>query len=167
MMPIIQQILAEAGCADSPAVRQAVDEACYNQTSFVESVLDCEGVREREFLMALAHTLSLSWWEGTGDAPSEPGLRRHLPAEIALRHRLLPIALEERTGAAEGGKPLLHIATFDPLNLVTHQRVASSLSHPIVWHVGQRTRIVEGLQKLYGLGSLDLLVTTTLRIVYA
>jgi len=154
MMPLIQQILAEAGCADSTAVRQAVDEACYNQTSFIEAVLDCEGVRERDFLIALARTLNLPWWEGSADKPSEPGLRRHLPAEIALRHRLLPISFEEvKEDAGEDTKPALHVATFDPLNLVTHQRVAASLMHPIVWHVGQRTRIAEGLQKLYGLGA--------------
>lgn len=150
-MPLIHQLLADAGCANSPAVRAAVEQACYNQTSFVEAVLDCEGVRERDFLMALARTLSLPWWEGDGDAPSEAGLRRHLPAEIALRHRLLPISVENPV--EDGGPSRLHIATFDPLNLVTHQRVASSLSNPVVWHIGQRTRIVEGLQKLYGLGA--------------
>ena len=36
---------------------------------------------------------------------------------------------------------------------MTHQRVASALNHTIVWHVGQRTRLAEGLQKLYGLGA--------------
>ncbi|SKB00704.1 general secretion pathway protein E [Prosthecobacter debontii] len=151
MMPLIQKILAEAGCGDNPAVQQAVEEACYNQTSFVEAVLDCEGVRERDFLLVLARTLSLAWWEGGGDHPAEPGLRRYLPAEIALRHRLLPVGVQDK-GDAEG-KPVLHLATFDPLNLVTHQRVASSLNQAVVWHVGQRTRIVEGLQKLYGLGA--------------
>lgn len=150
MMPLIQQMLAESGCADNPAVLQAVEEACYNQTSFVEAVLDVEGVRERDFLMALAHTLELPWWEGSAERPAEPGLRRHLPAEIALRHRLLPVSYDE---GQEGRPGFLHLATFDPLNLVAHQRVASSLEATVVWHVGQRTRIAEGLQKLYGLGA--------------
>ncbi len=153
MMPLIHQILAEAGCAELPSVQAAVEEACYNQVSFVEAVLDCEGVRERDFLMALAHTLSLPWWEGSADKPSEPGLRRHLPAEIALRHRLLPIAFEDKSEVEGKSRGVLHLATFDPLSLVTHQRVAGSLQVTVVWHVGQRTRIVEGLQKLYGLGA--------------
>ena len=154
MIPLIQQILSEAGCAENPAVIEAVDEACYNQASFVEAVLDVEGVRERDFLMALANTLNIPWWEASADRPAEPGLRRHLPAEIALRHRLLPIFFEE---PKEGDETLtetrLHLATFDPLNLVTHQRVASAVGYTIVWHVGLRTRIAEGLQKLYGLGA--------------
>ncbi len=154
MLPLIDQILATAGCGELPAVRQAIEDACYNQTSFVEAVLDCEGVRERDFLMALAHTLTLSWWEGGDDRPLEASLRRHLPAEIALRHRILPVKFEEKNEAEGRMHALLHIATFDPLNLVTHQRlsmVAPEVS--VVWHVGQRTRIVEGLQRLYGLGA--------------
>jgi type II secretory ATPase GspE/PulE/Tfp pilus assembly ATPase PilB-like protein len=159
MLPLIDQILATAGCGELPAVRQAIDDACFNQTSFVDAVLDCEGVRERDFLMALAKTLGLQWWEPKDEEkPAESGLRRLLPAEIALRHRLLPIYTEEmkdEAGAEPSGEPArtLHIATFDPLNLVAHQRVAASLAMAVIWHVGPRTRIVEGLQKLYGLGA--------------
>jgi general secretion pathway protein E len=159
MLPLIDQILTTAGCAELPAVRQAIEDACFNQTSFVDAVLDCEGVRERDFLMALAKTLSLPWWEPKEeDSPTEQGMRRMLPAEIALRHRLLPIYTEEskEDGAdATSGEAVrtLHIATFDPLSLVAHQRVAASLTMPVIWHVGPRTRIVEGLQKLYGLGA--------------
>ncbi|MBK8093318.1 MAG: type II/IV secretion system protein [Verrucomicrobiaceae bacterium] len=165
MLPLIDQILASSGCAESPDVRQAVEDACFNQTSFVDAVLDCQGVRERDFLMALAKTLTLPWWEpveSEEDKPAEQGLRRVLPAEIALRHRLLPLYTEEIkndsasiTADSSAIEPArrLHIATFDPLNLVAHQRVASSLNMPVIWHVGQRTRIVEGLQKLYGLGA--------------
>jgi len=159
MLPLIDQILATAGCGGLPAVRQAIEDACFNQTSFVDAVLDCEGVRERDFLMALSKTLGLPWWEPKDeDKPTEQGMRRMLPAEIALRHRLLPIFTEENKeeGAdAVTGEPArsLHIATFDPLSLVAHQRVAASVSMPVIWHVGPRTRIVEGLQKLYGLGA--------------
>ncbi|MGV3663085.1 MAG: GspE/PulE family protein [Prosthecobacter sp.] len=159
MLPLIDQILATAGCGELPAVRQAIEDACYNQTSFVDAVLDCEGVRERDFLMALAKTLSLPWWEPKEeeDQPAEQGLRRLLPAEIALRHRLLPLFTEdskaEDAGNTVEAERALHVATFDPLNLVAHQRVAASLSMPVIWHVGPRTRIVEGLQKLYGLGA--------------
>jgi general secretion pathway protein E len=127
-------------------VAEAVEQACYNQTSFVEAVLDCEGVRERDFLLAMAHTLNLTWWEGGGDKPAEPGLRRHLPAEIALRHRILPVKFEEPSDSSDVSDlsdrthSTLHLVTFDPLNLVTHQRVASSVPHNIVWHIGQRTK---------------------------
>lgn len=167
MIPVLERILKDADCADNPSVRQALEDACHNQTSFVDAVLDAEGVRERDFMMALAKALDLPWWEGGGDNPVEPSLRRHLPAEIALRHRVLPVQLDEKKpapvngelaplemhAAADAEKPVLHLATCDPLNLVTRQRVAASLQNAVVWHVGQRTKIVEGLQKLYGLGA--------------
>ncbi len=159
MLPLVDQILATAGCGDLPAVRLAIEDACFNQISFVDAVLDCDGVRERDFLMALAKTLGLPWWEPKDDeTPAESGLRRLLPAEIALRHRLLPVFTEEiqdaQPDAARGETPrALHVATFDPLNLIAHQRVAAGLSMPVIWHIGPRTRIVEGLQKLYGLGA--------------
>lgn len=161
MIPLIDQILREAGCAELPAVREAIEEACYNQTSFVDAVLDCEGVNEREFLMALAKSLGLPWWDPDASEVVEAGLRRLLPAEIALKHRLLPIGMEEEIDEDRAPDGLdrqreikcLHVATCDPLNLVAHQRVAGSVPYPVIWHVGQRTRLVEGLQKLYGLGA--------------
>lgn len=154
MMALVEQLLVQSGCDGNAAARQAVEESCHNQTSFVDAVLDCEGVSERDFLHRLAEMLELPWWEG-GDAHiADPALRRHLPAEIALSHRLLPIHLEEPGEDAEdGAETSLHVATCDPLNLVTHQRVAATVPYPIVWHVGMRTRIVSGLQRLYGLGA--------------
>lgn len=154
MMALVEQLLVQSGCDGNPAARQAVEEACHNQTSFVDAVLDCEGVSERDFLQRLAEMLELPWWDGDEANPPDPALRRHLPAEIALSHRLLPIQLEEppENGPADA-EATLHVATCDPLNLVTHQRVAATVPYPIVWHVGMRTRIVSGLQRLYGLGA--------------
>ena len=156
MMHLIEQLLTEAGCANNEAVRQAVEESCYNQTSFVDAVLDCEGVNEREFLMSLARILTLPWWEGDSLKPVDSALRRHVPAEVALKQRVLPIQLEEikpEEGSEDPPTQVLHVASCDPLNLVTRQQVATSLRYPVIWHVGQRTQIVEGLQKLYGLGA--------------
>ena len=152
MLPLVQQLLKDAGVGDDPDVVAAVDEACYNQTSFVDPVLDCEGVRERDFLVALARALSLPWWEMDPARPVDGTVRRQLPAELALRYRLLPLGLETPPEGSEG-VTLLHVATCDPLNLVARQHVAASVRHTIVWHVGLRTQIVEGLQKLYGLGA--------------
>jgi type II secretory ATPase GspE/PulE/Tfp pilus assembly ATPase PilB-like protein len=154
MMALVEQLLVQSGCDGNPAARQAVEEACHNQTSFVDAVLGCEGVSERDFLQRLAEMLELPWWDGDEANPPDPALRRHLPAEIALSHRLLPIQLEEppENGPADD-EATLHVATCDPLNLVTHQRVAATVPYPIVWHVGMRTRIVSGLQRLYGLGA--------------
>ncbi len=158
MNPLFHQILQEAGCASDTTLSDAFDEACCNQVSVVDPVLDRPGVPERLFLKALASKLRLQWWEPEGEINPDRSLRRYLPAEIALKHRLLPISIDKSAHDNDSttdfrNRSVLHIATCDPLNLVARQSVASSVDHPVIWHVGQRTRVAEGLQKLYGLGA--------------
>ncbi|MBL9116879.1 MAG: type II/IV secretion system protein [Verrucomicrobiaceae bacterium] len=162
MFPALDNLLKSCGLAHHDGVRAAIEESCYNQTSFVDAVLDCEGVNERVFLQGLAATLDLPWWEPDSDKTCDRSLRRHLPAEIALRNRLLPIAVDTRPSEnahqaidqASATEPVaLHVACCDPLNLVARQQLAASVSLPVIWHLGMRTRVVEGLQKLYGLGA--------------
>ncbi len=164
MLPILDNLLKQVGLAENEAVRQAIDEACHNQTSFIDAVLECQGVNEKAFLQALAQLLALPWWEAPSDKDIAPdrSLRRHLPAEVALKNRLLPIAVDSQLGEGAAASidkasatvfTALHLACADPLNLVARQQLAASVSMPVVWHVGQRTKIAEGLQKLYGLGA--------------
>ena len=162
MFPALDSLLASSGLTQHEAVRAAIDEACYNQTSFVDAILDCQGVNERVFLQNLCKTLDMPWWEPDGDKPVDRSLRRHLPAEIALRNRILPIAIDTRPSEnahqsidqASAQEPVaLHIASSDPLNLVARQQLAASVTLPVIWHMGMRTRVAEGLQKLYGLGA--------------
>jgi type II secretory ATPase GspE/PulE/Tfp pilus assembly ATPase PilB-like protein len=162
MIPVINTLLQTCGYADHPAVRQAIEDACHNQTSFVDEVLDVPGVNERVFLQALAKLLDLPWWEADPDKTQDRSLRRYLPADVALKNRLLPIGIDTKPSenaaqaidqASAVEATALHIATSDPLSLVARQQLAASVTLPVVWHVGARTRIAEGLQKLYGLGA--------------
>lgn len=162
MLPLLSNLLTHCGLSSHEAVRVAIDEACYNQTSFVDAVLDVPGVNERVFLTALAKAVALPWYEADSEKAPDRSLRKYLPAEVALKNRLLPIGLDTKPSekaaqaidAASAVEPVaLHIATSDPLNLVARQQLAASTSLPVIWHVGARTRIAEGLQKLYGLGA--------------
>ena len=162
MLAVLDNLLQQCGYTDNADVRQAMEEACYNQTSFVDAVLDCPGVNERVFLQALAKLLDLPWWDVSSETQVDRSLRRYLPADVALKNRLLPIAVDTRPSAnaaqaidqASATEPVaLHIASADPLNLVARQQLAAGVNLPVIWHVGARTRIAEGLQKLYGLGA--------------
>ncbi len=162
MIPVIDQLLNACGLSDNEAVRSAIDEACHNQTSFADAVLDVPTVNERVFLECLGRMLDLPWWEPDAEKQQDRSLRKYLPAEVALKNRLLPIGIDTKPSenasqaidqASAVEAIALHVATHDPLNLVARQQIASAVSLPIVWHVGQRTRIAEGLQKLYGLGA--------------
>lgn len=162
MIPVIDNLLHQCGYADREAVRQAIDDACHNQMSFVDAVLDVPGVNERVFLQALGKMLELPWWEPEADRQPDRTLRRYLPADVALKNRLLPIGISTKPSenaaqaidqASAVEATALHIAASDPLNLVARQQLAASVNLPVIWHVGARTRIAEGLQKLYGLGA--------------
>lgn len=162
MIPVIESLLQQCGYSEQVAVRQAIDDAFHNQTSFVDAVLDVPGVNERVFLQSLSRLLDLPWWEPDPDRQPDRTLRRYLPADVALKNRLLPISISTKPSenaaqaidqASAVEATALHIAASDPLNLVARQQLAASVSLPVVWHVGARTRIAEGLQKLYGLGA--------------
>jgi len=140
----------------------AIEDACHSQTSFVDEVLDVPGVNERVFLQALAKLLELPWWEADSDQPQNRSLRRYLPADVALKNRLLAISIDTKPSenaaqaideASAVEATALHIATSDPLSLVASQQLAASVTLTVVWHVGARASTAEDLQKLYGLGA--------------
>ena len=140
----------------------AIEDACHSQTSFVDEVLDVPGVNERVFLQALAKLLELPWWEADSDQPQNRSLRRYLPADVALKNRLLAISIDTKPSenaaqaideASAVEATALHTATSDPLSLVASQQLAASVTLTVVWHVGARASTAEDLQKLYGLGA--------------
>ncbi|MGY8689941.1 MAG: GspE/PulE family protein, partial [Verrucomicrobiales bacterium] len=47
----------------------------------------------------------------------------------------------------------LEIATYDPFNLTARQAASQHIKVPIQWRMASRTRIIEGLQSLYGVGA--------------
>jgi len=75
-------------------------------------------------------------------------LREACGPRLALRHRLLPVAI---TG--EGDRKRLLLATFDPFNLVARQAAAQELALPIDWCMASRKRLHEALRRLYGVGA--------------
>jgi type II secretory ATPase GspE/PulE/Tfp pilus assembly ATPase PilB-like protein len=96
-----------------------------------------------------------------------------------LKHRLLPLGLgdidsqadedaerpdgdiDEATAKAEAAAALeqnasstkLVIATYDPFNLLTKQAAAQGLDRPVEWRLASRTKVLQGIQKLYGIGA--------------
>ncbi|MBP7948066.1 MAG: type II/IV secretion system protein [Verrucomicrobiales bacterium] len=125
-------------------------------------------------------------WEADLRPRNSRKLKEVCSAQIALRHRLLPLwfgecdpgipgeegdaeaAVGETPGAqassaGEGtvtaqagpatGKPRLALVTYDPFNFAARQAVSQGISHPIQWHLASRTRLLQAVQKLYGVGA--------------
>jgi general secretion pathway protein E len=163
---------------DLDAVQRLIDDSVKGQRSVVEDLIDSKQLVEEEFMEALAHRMKMPW-EADLKPRNSRKLKEICSAQIALRHRLLPlwfgesdpgIALEEGEEAIEveldplapqntaapvhtDGKLRLALVTYDPFNLQARQAVSQGIPYPIVWHMASRTRLLASIQKLYGVGA--------------
>jgi type II secretory ATPase GspE/PulE/Tfp pilus assembly ATPase PilB-like protein len=148
MTQLLLEPARRTGCEDLPALAEVLQGAAQRQRSPIDDVLDAGVVDEEAYLRELASDLGLEW---LGDIPALENplpLRESCGPRIALRHRLLPVAIE-----GEGDHKRLKLATFDPFNLVSRQAAAQELALPIDWCMASRRRIHEALRRLYGVGA--------------
>jgi len=159
-----------AGASDIELVEKLLDEARLQQRSAVEDMLDSKLVNEEIFLEALSHQLSIEWEPELAPRNTRK-LKEACGAQVALRYRLLPVALGDTTededvpesaetevedgenGSGDDSVEPLALATYDPFNLLARQGVGQMIDRPIRWKMASRTRILKGIQKLYGVGA--------------
>ena len=60
---------------------------------------------------------------------------------------------EGDAGDAPAGRVRLRVATYDPFNFLARQAASQMISCPIEWSMASRTRILQGIQELYGVGA--------------
>jgi type II secretory ATPase GspE/PulE/Tfp pilus assembly ATPase PilB-like protein len=124
--------------------------------SVIGQVLDHASVNEETFLSQLAARLGMPWVElPVPDAADAPELKRLLPARVALRHQLLPLAVETHESGVEGtpdSRKLL-LATNDPFNLIARQAVAREVAVPVRWCLAPKKRLFNALRDFYGVGA--------------
>jgi type II secretory ATPase GspE/PulE/Tfp pilus assembly ATPase PilB-like protein len=137
-----------AGCDDLSALREVLAGAAQRQRSPIDDLLDSGVVDEERYMKELAHDLGMEWLDSI-PMPDQPlPLREACGPRIALRHRLLPVAITGEEGAKR-----LKLATFDPFNLVARQAAAQEMALPIDWCMASRKRLHEALRRLYGVGA--------------
>ncbi|MEI7911597.1 MAG: GspE/PulE family protein [Verrucomicrobiota bacterium] len=148
----MSQLLIEparrTGCEDLSALAEVLRGAAQRQRSPIDDVLDAGLVNEENYLRELAGELQLEWLASIPIAEVPLPLREACGPRIALRHRLLPVAIE-----GEGDQRRLKLATFDPFNLIARQAAAQELALPIDWCMASRKRLHEALRRLYGVGA--------------
>ena len=148
MTELLLKPARETGCSDLVALQEAVDEASQRQSSPLDDILDSGLVDEEPYMQHLSGDLHMEWLPEIPPFESPLPLRAACGPQIALKHRVLPIELE-----GEGDNIRLHMATYDPLNLMARQAAAQAIDMPIVWHMASRRRVHESLRKLYGVGA--------------
>jgi len=148
MTQLLLEPARRAGCDDLKAVADVLDAAAQRQRSPIDDLLDAGVIDEEKYLRELAHDLGLPWLDSIPLAEAPLPLREACGPRIALRHRLLPVAIE-----GDGEEKRLLLATFDPFNLVARQAAAQELDLPVEWCMASRRRIHESLRRLYGVGA--------------
>ncbi|MES2995234.1 MAG: GspE/PulE family protein [Verrucomicrobiota bacterium] len=148
MTQLLLEPARRTGCGDLNALADVLDSAAQRQRSPIDDVLDAELVDEEPYMRELANELGLEWLDSI-PAPENPlPLREVCGPRVALRHRLLPVAI---TG--EGENKRLQLATFDPFNLIARQAAAQEINLPIDWCMASRKRLYDALRRLYGVGA--------------
>jgi general secretion pathway protein E len=173
-----------AGAPDPEKIEEIVNAAAKGQRSIIDDVLDSQLVNEEVFLGDLSEKLAMPWLTEINPKNGRR-LKQVCPAQVAIKHRLLPLwvgteppkdedeegldATTEEDGvtqqnnsdaeniaaeAAASARPeRLCIATYDPFGLLARQAASQGIDLPIEWTMASRTRIINGIQKLYGVGA--------------
>ena len=165
MKDLFLECARHADCESEEKLAQVLDQAAFQQTSLVDDVLDTRLLDEEQFLEELSKRLSIKWESDLERDDVKPRQLRELcTAQVALKHRLLPVfyddpnAVEDEFAETNGdprpaGTGKLEIATYDPFNLTARQAASQNIKVPIQWRMASRTRIIDGLQSLYGVGA--------------
>ncbi|MBM3863018.1 MAG: type II/IV secretion system protein [Verrucomicrobia bacterium] len=148
MTQLLIEPARRTGCEDLSALTEVLEGAAQRQRSPIEDLLDADVVDEESYMRELANELGIEWLDEI-PAPDEPmPLREACGPRIALRHRLLPVAI-----IGEGAHRRIKLATFDPFNLVARQAAAQELALPVDWCMASRKRLHDSLRRLYGVGA--------------
>ena len=148
MTQLLIEPARRTGCEDIPALTEVLRAAVQRQRSPIDDVLDAGVVDEERYMRELANDLGIEWLDNIPMPEVPLPLREACGPRLALRHRLLPVAIE-----GEGDHRRLKLATFDPFNLVARQAAAQELALPIEWCMASRKRLHEALRRLYGVGA--------------
>jgi general secretion pathway protein E len=163
-----------AGLETEEMAVKLIENAARQGRSIIDDMIDSKQVSEEEFLEAIANSLGMVYDRDLKSRNSRK-MREICGPQLAIRHRILPLGVGNLEGQTDEGAPIegevsppvaaagevapvveqerLVVATYDPFNLLTKQAASQGLAMPIEWRMGSRTRILHGIQKLYGVGA--------------
>lgn len=143
LVPLVTKIALDSGCTDRHRCEELLTEAASRRASLVEALIESDLVEESVFAEHLARATGLEFQPESELDLSQP-LHSRFPAKLALRHQLLP-------GAMEGKN--VRLLTWDPFDLEAKQAVGRDLHKNVTWAVSTRYQILEGLRQGYGVGA--------------
>ena len=143
LIPQLVDLAAQHGATDRDKVSHTLREAARSQTPLLRALLDAAEIDENAFYRDLAARFHLTWG-GADITRATPELRAKLPARVALRHQLLPVASTDDT---------LTLLTYDPFDLLARQAVAEAVPEKVHYEIYTRKGILPALRQVYGIGA--------------
>jgi len=103
----------------------------------------------------LALHLGLSWSAQPEQDPNQRLLLQELiPSSLANRRQVLPLRVDLPADGDEiDPSAPLHVACHRPFDLAARQEAVRAARRPLIWHLSPPRRIIEGIQRFYGLGA--------------
>ncbi len=143
LIPELVEMAVRHGAGDKDKISASLTEAARTQSSLLRTLLDSTEIDENGFYRELVARFHLAWG-GAGIAQAAPELRSKLPARIALRYQLLPVA---------AGEDQITLLTYDPFDLMARQAVAEAVPQRVRYEVYTRKGILPALRQVYGIGA--------------
>lgn len=143
LIPQLVDMAAQHGAIDRDKVSHALREAARSQTSLLRALLDVAEIDENAFYRDLTERFHLPWG-GAEVTRATPELRAKLPARVALRYQLLPVASDDG---------VLTLLTYDPFYLLARQAVAEAVPEKVRYEIYTRKGILPALRQVYGIGA--------------
>ncbi len=143
LIPELVDMAARHGATDREKLVSSLQEAARTQSSLLRTLLDSAEIDETGFYRELAEKFHMPWG-GAGVAQATPELRAKLPARIALRYQLLPVAVEDDR---------ITLLTYDPFDLLARQAVAEAVPQRVNYQIYTRKGILPALRQVYGIGA--------------
>ena len=104
MKEIFLKIAERNGEPEIAGIEKAITEAAMGQRSIIEELLNREIFNEEEFLEGLAEELDITW-EKDLKTINKRKLREVCSAQLALKHRLLPLSFGDGSELIEEEDP--------------------------------------------------------------
>lgn len=143
LIPQLVDMAAQHGATDRDKVSHALREAARSQSPLLRALLNAAEIDENAFYRDLAERFHLTWG-GADITRATPELRAKLPARVALRHQLLPVASTDDA---------LTLLTYDPFDLLARQAVAEAVPEKVQYEIYTRKGILPALRQVYGIGA--------------
>jgi len=152
MRALLAQAAKNSGIADPAELESRIRDLPQSTSGLMDELLDnATNLPEEAFLKAVCAEAGMSWAEAEKIPDGEDAIevKRICRPQLALRHRILPLGLED----GESGKKALRLALYDPFDLQTRRAAAAAIDCPIRWCMASRKKIHAALQSLYGVGA--------------